>query len=173
MQIAVEVNDEDAMRAAAFAIVNNAPGEEEFARLATQTVEAALSTLIVQSRDVEGAVQALASRISGMRLIGLGASDGDVRPIDRPVQGPVGQEPQTREELTAYMRARFNGCSGWESFGTVGAGATFKCHCGEMSGAFPMEDATLAALQSHVKANTEARREYLSSWHRRHPQSGV
>ena len=100
MQIAVEVNDEDALRAAAFAIVNNAPGEEEFARLATQTVEAALSTLMVQSRDIEGAVQALASRISGMRLIGLGASDGDARPVDRLAQATIEREPQTREELT-------------------------------------------------------------------------
>ncbi len=166
----MDVEDEDAVRAEAFSIVNNAPGQEDFARLATQTIEAGLSTLLVQSRDIEEAVHALAARISGMRLVGLSASDGDVRATDRPTQETVGQEPQTREELDAYVKARFNGCSGWESFGDVGAGATFRCHCGEMSGAFPMEDATIEALQGHVKANSRARRDYVASWHQRHSQ---
>jgi hypothetical protein len=173
VQIAVDVNDEDAVRAAAFAILNNAEGEDDFASLATRTVEAALSTLMVQSRDIEGAVHALAARIPGMRLVQLSASDGDVRPADRPTQETVGQEPQTREELVAYVRARFNGCSGWESFGVAGDGATFRCHCGEMSGAFPMEGATLESLESHVKANFDARRQYVAAWHQRHPQSGA
>ncbi len=105
-----------------------------------------------------------------MRLVGLSANPSDVRPTDRPTPETIGQEPRTREELDAFVKERFIGCSGWESFGDVGSGATFRCHCGEMSGVYPIEDATLEALETHVKANSKARREYVVSWHQRHPQ---
>jgi hypothetical protein len=166
----VDVDDEETVRAEAFSIVNNAPGQEDFAKLTTQSVEAGLSMLMVQSLDIERAFQALAARIPGMRLVGLSAGPNDVRPTDRPTQETVAHEPRTREELDAFVKETFNGCSGWESFGDVGSGATFRCHCGEMRGAYPIEDATLEALEGHVKATSKARRDYVVSWHQRHPE---
>lgn len=173
VRITVDVDDEDAMRAAAFALVNNAPGEEDFSRDVTQTAEAGLSVLMIHSGDIESAVKGLCSRVPGMRFKGLGSSEGDVKPAQRRDgvhRQADDKEPQTRQELDAYLTERFNGCAGWGSFGNVGAGATFSCNCGEMSGAFPMEDAQLEALQAHVKANSAARHEYVVAWRQRHSQ---
>ena len=171
VHVTVSVDDEDAVQAAAFDLANDRPDDEEFARQSTRTIEAALSVLMVHSRDIEKAMQALSARTPGLRFAGLFMSPDDVESSSRPGRPDnvvLEYEPQTVEELSLFLREHFNGCSGWESFGSGGSDSTFRCFCGEMSGAFPMEDAQLQALEAHVGANAAARREYNISWHQRH-----
>ncbi len=84
VRILVDVDDEDAVRTAAFDLLNNAPGEEEFARQGTEAFDASLSVLMIQSRDLEGSLRALCSRIPGMSLSSVGAGAGDVKPFTPP-----------------------------------------------------------------------------------------
>lgn len=79
VRIKIDVDDEDALCAAAFEIIRNALGSEEFAEESTKTVERGLAAVIGLSGDVEGAVRSLSARIPGTELSSIGVGFEDVK----------------------------------------------------------------------------------------------
>ena len=108
VHVTVSVDDEDAVRAAAFNLANTPPDDGEFARQSTQTIEAALSILMVHSRDIENAIQALSARTPGLRFAGIFMSPDDVESSSHP--GQRGNPPTDLTRAT-FGRPRRSQCS--------------------------------------------------------------